>query len=228
MRLLINNKVLLPTITVNNPSTAFPPENLINNNLIESTFFEDFIDIDLVTAQLINAVALVGTDASYVLQANSVQVWTSPPFEQTITDDVTFISETFRFWRITFSGGTGTSNINYFYLGEFLQLPGMVDFPTPQEISNDITNTTQSGQKFTTPGITFKTQEFSFPDTSQTDYDAFKSWWKSDNRSDNIFLVQFENDMILFEPYFAKILDFTVDERNYLAYSWGILAEEAK
>lgn len=225
MRLLISNKITAAMITVNNESTAFPKANMINNNLIEKTFFTDYIDIDFGSAVTIDAIALVSASTGITLSANSTPAWGSPPFTTVITSEVTFINESYRYWRIS---KTGDFFINYFYLGEFLQMPGVEDFPTPQEITTDVVSTTQSGQIYTTPGITFKTQEFSFPYTIQADYDAFKTWWKSDDRTNNIFLVPFESDMDIFEPYFCKVLSNNIGDRSRLAYSWSITVQEAK
>ena len=50
MRILINNKATEDNTTVNEVTTAFPVSYMYSNTLIEKTYFEDYIDIDMVNA----------------------------------------------------------------------------------------------------------------------------------------------------------------------------------
>lgn len=118
--------------------------------------------------------------------------------------------------------------INYFYLGEYLQLPGIRAGSTPSRLTTDVTNVSASGQINTTRGIVYKTQSFIFPDTTQQEFDDFVTWWESDDRTNNHFIVQFEEDMDIFLPFFCKITNYEVDTRNILAYNWLINVQEAK
>ena len=47
MRILTTNKATATNTTVNGVSTSFPKENLYNNTLIEKTYFDDYIDIEI-------------------------------------------------------------------------------------------------------------------------------------------------------------------------------------
>ena len=101
MRILINNKATEDNTTVNEVTTAFPVSYMYSNTLIEKTYFEDYIDIDLGQAEDVDSIAIVGSDGAYILQANSVPAsWGTPAYQTTLTEEVTFISETYRYWRI--------------------------------------------------------------------------------------------------------------------------------
>lgn len=106
MRILVDNKVTDSMLTVNEESTAFPSENMLDNQVVTKTYFEDYIDIDFGSAVDIDSIGLVeSTEDGVFVQANSSASWGDPPFSQYITEEVTFISETYRYWRIAYNGG---------------------------------------------------------------------------------------------------------------------------
>ena len=230
MRLLISNKVESTMITINNESDAFPKENMVTGILPEKSYIDQtaVIDFGSTTSERVTAIAIVYQDLTNVkIQANATDSWGSPSFEQSITSSgqIVFIDQTYRFWRIK---ADNTGYVNYIYLGEYLQMPGVEENSMPQTITNDATVTSAGYQKQTTRGTTAKTQEFIFPGASQAEYDDFIDWWESDDRSNNCFIVQFEEDMTLFSPFLCKVAEASDFDRHTLAYEWRILVEEAK
>jgi hypothetical protein len=398
MRLLVNNKATESNTTVNGVTTAFPTANMYNNVLIEKTYFEDYIDIDLGSAKLITAIGIQSSDINYALLAGSSDLSSNlPEYTAYLTDNVKFINETYRYWRLipvtttgidyTSSGtdvsltsptgayntpsnyipmengsgidcligdhrwGTGGSagffgaygslvtgtvygtvkfsvpdannwtnfgstdgpkrftlprlangdslggffdyyyhqaswtyafngnqtdviiaqngsvfktsisdsnlvvrwdgqtgpagsatpdvtgdntvtggddKINYFYLGEYLQMPAADTGSEPNRNVTDITNISSSDVILTTPGIVFKTQSFNFTATTKTEYDDFNTWYYTTDRANNVFFVQFENDMDIVPPFFSKITSYVVENRGATSYDWNITIQEAK
>ena len=100
MRILVDNLATTSNTTVNGESENFPKEYMYNNTLIEKTRFTDYIDIDLGEAKSIDSIGF-SADSDLVLQANSSESWTAPPYQLLLSDNVQFISESYRYWRIT-------------------------------------------------------------------------------------------------------------------------------
>jgi hypothetical protein len=229
MRLLTDNKLTLSTttITVNNENAAFPKANMLGNILVEKTAFDDNIVIDFGSAVTIDAVGFIAEDSGYTLQAHTSDSWGAPSFSQVITAEVTFINQTYRYWRLYQSSFSGF--INHFYLGEYMQMPSFTPNTFRQINNNDISNTSQSGQVYTTLGITFKTDSFTFPGPSYTEYSTFETWYNSDDRVNHFMFVPYENDMTTIAPYFARLDEFEVpQDRDYNSIPFSINVREVK
>jgi len=225
MRLLINNKLETATLTVNVPSDAFPIGNLISQILVERVEFTDWIEIDLGSAQKITAVAFANNSDAITIQGNTVNVWGAPPFSQALTEEVTFIDETFRFWRIFV--GSAVSRLGYFYLGEFLQLPhnDIATYPDPE--TNDIEGITSNRQIHTTQGTVYNLQNVNFEFTTLQERQDFENWWRSPDRATNHFFVPYELLIATNPPYFAKITDYEQD-RDHKEFGFTMTVTEAK
>jgi hypothetical protein len=125
---------------------------------------------------------------------------------------------------------SGTGFINYLYLGEYLSMPGKKAGTTPKDDTSDVISITSGHQVYTTRGTTFKTQRFSFPAATKAEYNVFRNWWVSDDRTNNLFVVQAEESMDDFPPIFCKIQEVEVSDREGggEAYNFGFAITEAK
>jgi hypothetical protein len=219
-------------LTVNEESNAFPKENLLTGILAEKTYFEDYIVIDFGLAKRVTAIGLIGHNHTVNIEANASDSWDAPAFsvEMTTSEMVEFVDQTYRYWRIVIPGSGGVDYLRYFYLGEYLQIPYPEPGSTPNVATNDIIATTSGYQRYTTRGTTARVQSFEFYATTQAEYELFRDWWNSDDRSNNLIFVQFEddNEMTHFPSYLAKVVEFVTNNRSQLAYDWSITIEEAK
>jgi hypothetical protein len=225
MRLLIDNLLNDATLTANNPSTAFPASNIISDRLTERARFDSTLLIDLGSTMTVTAVAYGGASTAITLQGNSTNSWGSPAFSQALTASVTFISASYRYWRI--STGVTDSRIGYFYLGEYLQLPAH-DYNNLSDPKNtDILSITSGRAVYNTKGIVYNTETVNFPLVTSTEYAEFETWWRSDDRARNHFFVPFEDAIADCPPYFSRITEFK-PTRDQRAYGYSLSLIEAK
>jgi hypothetical protein len=215
MRFLVNNKIndSTTTITVNNENTNFPKENMLGNILVEKTEFDDNIVIDFGSAVTIDSVGFIAEDSGYTLQAHTADSWGSPAFSTSLTAEVTFISQSYRYWRLYKSGFTGF--VNYLYLGEYLQMPGFIPNTFRNPNTTDITNTSQSAQNYTTEGVIFNTQSFEFPGPTWASFQLFETWYRSSDRVNHFMFVPYENSMTTIVPYYAKLGSVNIPDSRF-------------
>jgi len=210
---------------VNVPNTAFPIANLTSNILAERTEFDDYIVVDLGSAKNITAVALGNESDAVTIEGNATDSWGGPSFTQLLTEDVTFINETYRYWRI-YTNATDT-RLGYFFLGTFLQLP-----PTDGQHINAINNTdiksfSSNGQSYNTRGIIFNTESITFPEVTKTERDTFQTFYTSADRANNYYIVQFEDNISGYPPYFGTVTEYD-PARDIRSFSFNLQIREAK
>jgi hypothetical protein len=224
MRILTDNKAKTSNTTVNGVTTAFPASNLYSNILIEKTYFDDYIDIDFGSATTIDSIGLISSATGITVSANSTASWGAPPFTTTITNQVTFINQSYRYWRIAKSG---TNKINYLYLGEYMQLDCMQIGSTPLPNVTDITNFSIMGTTEQTRGIVYNTQPFRFPLATEAEWTVFDTWYRSNDRINAHLIVPFESDTPI-ESYFANIFNYAIPNRDKSVYDYSFSVREAK
>ncbi|NIU83404.1 MAG: hypothetical protein GWN64_07975 [Candidatus Thorarchaeota archaeon] len=106
-----NNLITEANCTVNGESTNFPKENMLSDRLVERTYFEDYIDIDLGSAVNIDVATFLASEECQLL-ANSSPSWTSPPFALPLSNTVNLINQTYRYWRIVVFVQYGVNYVN--------------------------------------------------------------------------------------------------------------------
>ena len=229
MRFLTDNKLNLSTttITVNSEDTAFPKANMLGNILVEKTAFNDNIVVDFGSAVTIDSVGLIADFSGITLQGNATDSWGAPSFSQVITAEVTFISGTYRYWRLYKASSTGF--INHFYLGEYMQMPSFTPNTFRKIATTDIANVSASGQEYTTLGINLKTDSFAFPGPTYTEFNLFETWYLSSDRIVHFMFVPYENDIATIAPYYAKLQAYELlGNRHNASIPFEITIKEVK
>lgn len=234
MRILTNNYLPDATITVNNPEVLYPVTNMYNDILSEVTKYNGYITIDLGISKHVTALGLLnvttGSTSAYdvTIEANTTDNWVSPAFSVVVDNKIEFIDETYRYWRITSTLG---NKVGYFYLGEFLQMPGNIGGSVPNPIRNDVITSSQSKAIFITPGPVIRQQVFTFDTVSnKTEWDILNSYRNSIDYAHNHIFIQFEeyfDGNWYFEPYFANIL-MSGGSRSGNLFSMSMSVTEAK
>ena len=212
-------------LTVQTESNAFPKENMINNVLNEKTLVTTYFDVDFGSALTIDSIGLLAEGSGWTVTAGASLG--ASTFSQAISDTVTFISQTWRYWRFTTSA---PDYMEYVYLGEYLQIPQIVPGSTPQPTATDVKNRTSGGQVYPTQGTIVKMQDVTAIGLTATEFETINTWYYSSDRVNNHIVVPFESSMTVypFEPYFAEISGYGSFKRDVLAYDIKFKLEEAK
>jgi hypothetical protein len=114
------------------------------------------------------------------------------------------------------------------YIGNRLVFPDPLYGSTPQRQKTDIINSTPSGQRFTTQGVTIKEQDFNIRFATDTQYATLKTFQESSYRASAGIFAQTELNFDLFDPYFAIInLEENTHERPG-RHSYNLEVQEAK
>jgi hypothetical protein len=226
-----NNLITASNATINGSVESFPIDNMLSDRLNERTFFTDYIVIDLGSAVLIDTLAVAYADKSITIEANSSDSWGAPPFSQSMTlisgTDISlkFISQTYRYWRITASGDT---KIGHAFIGNKLLLPDPKYGSIPVFDDTDIESISIGGQRYTTNGIRIKNQGFQFSFKSKEEYDIIKEFSVSSYRNKSGIFAQTELNLDLFNPYFARILITFNDRNTSERYNFSAEVQEMK
>lgn len=228
-----NNLITTSNATVNNPSTSYPAANMINDRLVEVTQFDQTIVIDLGAAVAVDTLCCAGfTVADLEIEANSSDVWASPPFTQAMDEidssgvALAFINQTYRYWRLT--SASTAAQIGYFYIGSRLVFPDPQYGAIPDYIDNSIISQSINGQRYVTDGVILREQEFSFNNVSYDMYTRIRDYWTASGRRKCGVFAQTEEDMTLFEPYFAQ-LELRFDGRSRAQrYNFNMTVREGK
>lgn len=230
MRLLIDNLANKDNTAVNTQLSTFPALNQYTNVLVEKTFLTDFEDIDLGSAQNINGVSIKFTETGntpVITLYGSSTPGGLGDFSLVITQDVHFIDETWRYWRIA---STENIYLNNTYLGVYFQWPGVMNSPIPNELDTDIIGITNSSQIYVTEGDNYKELTVDIATSTRAEYEAFLTWYKSSDRKNNHILVLFEECMgsIVFVPFFAKLIGGIQPSRDIVNYDYALTFREGK
>jgi len=214
MRFLISNKLTADNVTLTGAKVSFPLVNMLGNVLIEKTAFTDEVYIDMGSAQLINGIGLIVDDLTgYTIEGNASAVWTtSPAYSASLTSSVTFISETYRYWKIK---KTGDNLINHLFLGEYYQMISPIVGSFPSIINNDVIITSLSGTANITAGILIKSWAYEFHSVLYSVWDSFISLYNS-LRGTCFMLVPFEESMTIYPPFFVRMGEYETTARDKL------------
>jgi hypothetical protein len=225
MRILKSNKITSSLITVQSESNAFPKENMVNNVLNEKTYVTTYFDVDFGSAVTVDSIGILAEGSGWTVTAGATLG--ASTFTQVISDTVTFINQTWRYWRFTTSSA---DYMEYIYLGEYLQIPQITPGSTPQPTSTDVKNRTSGGQVYPTQGTIVKSQDVVAVGLNATEFEAINTWYYSSDRVNNHIVVPFEGSMTVypFEPYFAEISGYGSFKRDVLAYDIKFKVEQAK
>jgi len=228
MRHLINNLANKDNTTVNDEQVFFPVENQYSNILVEKTQLNLFMDIDLGASVNIKAVSIFKTQitSSPILTIFGSDTFAGADFSLVLTEDVHFIDETFRFWRVTTNTPTFINNA---YFGVFFEWPGVKNSPIPEELNTDVIGITNSSQIYTTQGDQYKQITVDIAISTRKEYEEFLAWYKSDDRKNNHVLVMFEDNIdTLYDPFFAKLMGNIVPSKDIVNYDYSLTFREAK
>lgn len=94
-----NNLITINNCSVNNEKSAFPLENMLSNVLIEKTFMDSYIDIDFGSDISIDTIGFIG-DFNPLIYASSSPIYSSSDYLTTLSEILTFINQTYRYWTI--------------------------------------------------------------------------------------------------------------------------------
>lgn len=226
-----NNLITTTNTTVTGGNSNFPIDNLVSGQLSNYTEFDAAIVIDLGTATLIDTLAIVDADTSITIEANTSDSWGPPAFTQSMTlvsgTDISlkFISETYRFWRISAPSQTF---IAHAYIGNRLVFPDPLYGSAQKRNNTDIQNTSQAGQRYNTPGVVVKDQTLEIRFATDAQNAILNTFNTADYRSDSGIFAQTETDFDNFKPYFAVV---DLQERSHSRpgrWSYTLNVEEAR
>lgn len=226
-----NNLITVDNATINNGNSAFPIDNMLSDRLNERTLFDGNIVIDLGAATLIDTLAIADSDNAITIEANATDSWGGPSFTKVMslvsgTDiSLQFISETYRYWRITASGVT---KIGHAFIGNKLLFP-YPRYGVIQDKSNtDIEDFSASGQRYTIDGVQIIEQPFEFVNKTKEEHDRIKEFAISSYRNRSGIFAQTELNLDLFNPYFAQVKVKFLKRSTSERYDFSIGVQEMK
>lgn len=203
-----NNLIETATNTVNGAQSIFPISNLYTDRTIDKCFFNDYIVVDLGTATTIDTLGVISSDNTITIEANSSDVWTSPPFSQimnytTGTEiSLELINQTYRYWRITASGNTLVSHV---YIGNRYTLPNP-SYGTQYQIENNgVISSSPTFQRYRTHGQDGKIESIPCPVMDRTEWDAFTSFIDTEYSQRAFIFSKTEYNLTKHLPYYAMI-----------------------
>ena len=131
---------ILTEITASSENAFFPASNVRDHRTTKEWRSATGVTsanliFDFKTPEAINSVLVKGSQldgfgfTSMTIEANATSDFTSPAFSTTLTPSFefnfglkTFTDETFRFWRISVSGGSPYVSISNIFIGSFIQM----------------------------------------------------------------------------------------------------------
>lgn len=133
LKFLSNNLVDSSTLTPSTTNAQYPVANINDprrTKTFRSTSNSDNVVIDLGSAEAVDHFAIVDNwqngfgVTSITIEANGTDVWTSPAFSTTVTLDTdfgvgiaSFLSQSYRFWRIVMTSTLGYCEVANIFLG---------------------------------------------------------------------------------------------------------------
>lgn len=163
---LYNNLIKTAALTPSTVSAQYPVANLVDDRrtkVYRSTTNSDNIEIDLGSAQDINAFSIVHNGTAFgvstvTLELNSTNVWTSPAVSQVITLDTTHgfgyhifnIDQNYRYARIVLTSSLAYCEVSKIFLGKYASI-GELTFEYPikyKQNNNSSVTKNRLGQRF--------------------------------------------------------------------------------
>jgi hypothetical protein len=164
MILFYEEKSIDAVISTNSQTVNYPVSNVIDSRLSRiyktdsSTTAE--VVFDMVSAVTADAVCIANhnltASATIKLQANSSDVWTSPPVDETLVYDADIIvglitSASYRYWRVQVVDGTnpdGELEFGRIWIGDSYTAPGVAPTVTVDYNSASTKSRSISGQSY--------------------------------------------------------------------------------
>jgi hypothetical protein len=201
----------LTSITMASEDSTYPLTNSFNESLVRKTKYTSSIIVTLDSSTNIDYFAI------YSQEATQVQVFQAgPTITLTTSYDGWFFSDEIipgTAYTVTLSG-SGDIYINYLYIGDHINVEYMTPGTVPNRERNDISNISNTKQRYRTSGVSSKFQSVSVPDAPYADWKVFDDWQKEVNAVDKQFFLQWEDDPVSYPPYYASIEDYNVDSRS--------------
>jgi hypothetical protein len=163
---LYNNLIKTAVLTPSTVSAQYPVANLVDDRrtkVYRSTSNSDNIEIDLGSAQDINAFSIVHNGTAFgvstvTIELNSTNVWTSPAVSQVITLDTTHgfgyhifnIDQNYRYARIVLTSSLAYCEVSKIFLGKYASI-GELTFEYPikyKQNNNSSVTKNRLGQRF--------------------------------------------------------------------------------
>jgi len=247
MRILYNNLIdAAPYITPSTEATGYDVENVQDERLstvwkTDTTTTQTAI-IDLGAAYSVNSFGVLGHNLSATgctVIGNSViggsvssMIWdaSGQSSVQTITYTsgamLKFVSPmSYRYWKFTFTGLTAALQVGRLWIGNYLTISpsSLLNFEVDLK-QNDTVVFSKSGQKFATPGITWREFSLSFPPTDSTMISSIKTMFETVGNHNSVVFLNFDDltsyDLVL--PCYCSLdgdIGFTHTESQKYSYS---------
>jgi len=247
MRMLYNNLVdSAPYITPSTEVTGYEVENIQDERLstkwkTDTTTTQTAI-IDLGAEYSVNSFGVLGHNllaTGCTVIGNSViggtsgsMIWdaSGQSSVQTITytsgNMLKFVpAMSYRYWKFTFTGLTQALQVGRLWLGNYLTITpsSLLNFKVDVK-QNDTVTFSKSGQKFATPGITWREFSLSFPPSASAMVSSIKTMFDSVGNHNSIVFCNFDDlsgyDLVL--PCYCSIdgdIGFTHQESQKYSYS---------
>lgn len=227
MRVLYNNYVKSATISALTEYPGFDFDSALKDTrrsrIGRTLAVEDqTITFDLGSARAIDYIVIFNhnfTDSATVtIQANSSDLWTTPPVDQTLTvaDVINYnfsSSQTYRYWRLTVDDDTNTDTyleISKVYIGSYLQMPYMSrDMEIPTASTSDVQESVGL-QAYGDSGVIYKYGTVNFPVIADADKILMETMFNTIDKYIPYVLLIWENDLTSQPPlYVRNTADFT-------------------
>jgi hypothetical protein len=245
MRFLQSNLIESATLTASNENGSFPVGNIqdtILASVFRSTSTSVNIVIDLGVAKTCDIFFLakhnMTSSATVTLEANSSDVWTSPPFSESITVEdliaADFTAASYRYWRLVIADGTNTDGyikIGGLGLGEYYAVPGIGIAYQVNHFSTALKYTSQSGQVYGSSGVFYRSVNVQIPYVTQAQRVEIESCFNTKDWY-TPFYVQFNESCVsenaLYATLEANSIGFQSLSTQPIAYSSQMTLMEAR
>lgn len=181
------------------------------------------IIIDLGEEKNISCFVLGGTNLktgdTITLEANASDGWTTPAYSQTIPfykkNQLLFLDETFRYWRVSMSSTVDMVKIGHIFIGQFIQLDGVLPDINFEYNRTDTLTMSGSLQPWGNIGYDHFSAKFTFDNIKNSPQirngktiatrDEILEMWNHIGSITPVYLCIFDEDLALEPPIFGVI-----------------------
>lgn len=246
MRITYENRIdelLSPAIVASSSMDGFPVINVqdprLSKKWVSDSSTTQTVTIDFSTATAVQTMAVVShniaSTATVTVAGNATDVWTAPSVLETLTWNsgviFKFIStQTFQYWRFSFSGLTEAIQVGRLWLGPYVQIdPSSLENFSVELKQDDTIVYGKHRQKYATPGAQWRKIELDFPKYDTSSLTVIKTLYETVGNHSSFLFMNFDSltTYPLVTPLYCSIsgalkFDHTSNQR----YTWSMTLEE--
>lgn len=244
MRIAYNNLLDSATLTELTQVAGYAAENVQNPRLSvkwkTSSATTQTMIVDLGSAMDIKVMAIlshnIASTATVVVNANTSDSWGSPAQTNAVTWNsgamLTFVStQTYRYWRFSFTGLTQALQIGRLWLGTYVTITpsSLLDFTVTKK-RDDIINYGKGRQKYSTSGnVSWRKFSFTFPPTAEATLLLVQALYDSIGNHGNLIFCNFDDlrTYSLVDPVYCSIVgDIGFSHNKGMKFGYRLELEE--